>query len=498
MRWERGTIVTEPADVWSTEAPDSSLRPWNASGVRAENQRIGSTLSETCDVKGFSIDSETLAFMEDKFDEEFSQVRIFAGDELVERFRARAATIGEEIHFRNGFYDPTSNFGRMLLAHELSHVVQQRDASGNDIVGEEFVFAANRSERLACEMEAQKVSLLVMADERVIVKEKTNKQGVQFFDTLFRLNRDMSALAVSGVSKKLEARGLPPLPKNQKFSVEPFEVQPHGHQTITDKAFLRISQGDTVMTPKGSKALPAETATGWPANLREQLDLGNRRVDIPESLDIENTPVDKWGKPTTEIGVTDILSDKPRLKPIEANKALQDYLDAQDSDLNQMKHFMFTPGDSPNTSYYKALKFIKDTIREATGYSVSDQAQAAFEFGQALHCIQDSFSEAHTKRVVVEGSGGENSFKKWKVTKLNNYKGGEHDPRFDSVSGAGENGARDAEEASADYLAMISGILFLGWEARWELDKGEKRDREPPFLNKWFNPPIEKVIFVKQ
>src|SRR5690606_37041495 len=42
---------------------------------------------------------------------------------------ARAVTVGEHIAFRDGLYQPDTSDGRMLIAHELTHVLQQR-ASG--------------------------------------------------------------------------------------------------------------------------------------------------------------------------------------------------------------------------------------------------------------------------------------------------------------------------------------------------------------------------------
>ena len=40
---------------------------------------------------------------------------------------AEAHTVGEDVHFAPGRYDPESSHGRALLGHELAHVVQQRE-----------------------------------------------------------------------------------------------------------------------------------------------------------------------------------------------------------------------------------------------------------------------------------------------------------------------------------------------------------------------------------
>jgi hypothetical protein len=67
-------------------------------------------------------------FFEPRFGQDFSQVQIHTGEEadtLNQALQARAFTTGSDIFFREGEYDPESSGGRELLAHELTHVVQQ-------------------------------------------------------------------------------------------------------------------------------------------------------------------------------------------------------------------------------------------------------------------------------------------------------------------------------------------------------------------------------------
>ena len=70
--------------------------------------------------------------MEQRFGHDFGHVRVHA-DSLsaatAETVNARAFTIGKDVAFAVGQYSPTSLEGRRLLAHELTHVVQQSQAS---------------------------------------------------------------------------------------------------------------------------------------------------------------------------------------------------------------------------------------------------------------------------------------------------------------------------------------------------------------------------------
>jgi hypothetical protein len=67
-------------------------------------------------------------FFEPRFGQDFSGVQIHTGkeaDTLNRQLDARAFTTGSDIFFRDGEYNPQSSSGRELLAHELTHVVQQ-------------------------------------------------------------------------------------------------------------------------------------------------------------------------------------------------------------------------------------------------------------------------------------------------------------------------------------------------------------------------------------
>ena len=75
-------------------------------------------------------------FFEPRFGTDFSQVRIHTDDQAAEAARAvkaRAFTLGRNVVFGTGQYQQRSGEGKRLLAHELTHVVQQ--SSGIPISG---------------------------------------------------------------------------------------------------------------------------------------------------------------------------------------------------------------------------------------------------------------------------------------------------------------------------------------------------------------------------
>jgi hypothetical protein len=67
--------------------------------------------------------------MESRLGADFSDVRVHTGDDAHASARsvnAHAYTVGSNIVFQRDQFDPSSDGGRTMLAHELTHVVQQR------------------------------------------------------------------------------------------------------------------------------------------------------------------------------------------------------------------------------------------------------------------------------------------------------------------------------------------------------------------------------------
>jgi hypothetical protein len=89
---------------------------------------------ETSSGGGSPLPATTRNFMESRFGSDFSSVKIHTGSAAVQMSRelnARAFTMGGDIFFNEGQYAPESSKGKKLLAHELTHTIQQ-GASGKD------------------------------------------------------------------------------------------------------------------------------------------------------------------------------------------------------------------------------------------------------------------------------------------------------------------------------------------------------------------------------
>ena len=77
---------------------------------------------------GQPLPAAELAFFEPRFGADFGRVRLHTDQTAVEtaqRVNARAFTLGHDVYFGAGQFAPAACEGRRLLAHELTHVVQQ-------------------------------------------------------------------------------------------------------------------------------------------------------------------------------------------------------------------------------------------------------------------------------------------------------------------------------------------------------------------------------------
>lgn len=89
---------------------------------------------------GSPLDTDTRADMETRFGHDFGDVRVHtdgAAHDSAKSVNAQAYTVGSNIVFQRDKYDPSSDGGKHMLAHELTHVVQQRSGpvEGTDTGG---------------------------------------------------------------------------------------------------------------------------------------------------------------------------------------------------------------------------------------------------------------------------------------------------------------------------------------------------------------------------
>ena len=104
----------------------SVITPDAGSNIKALQGRRGSPLPENL-----------RAFFEPRFGTDFSKVRIHTypqAGETAKKIRSRAFTLRENIFLGPGQYAPQTLGGKKLLAHELTHVMQQHTINGKAVI----------------------------------------------------------------------------------------------------------------------------------------------------------------------------------------------------------------------------------------------------------------------------------------------------------------------------------------------------------------------------
>jgi exonuclease VII small subunit len=99
-----------------------------------ESSEVPSIVNEALSSPGQPLDPVTRAFMEPRFGQDFSRVRVHsdaAAERSAQEVNAHAYTVNQNIVFGAGRFAPGTQEGRRLLAHELTHVVQQSSAEAN-------------------------------------------------------------------------------------------------------------------------------------------------------------------------------------------------------------------------------------------------------------------------------------------------------------------------------------------------------------------------------
>ena len=111
----------------SSQAP-KILQTKRAHASDKDQNLAPSFINEALTGTGQPLNRSMRDFMEPRFGHDFSQVRVPAGNQPAQSansISARAYTVGANIVFNRGEYAPETRKGRQLLAHDLTHVIQQ-------------------------------------------------------------------------------------------------------------------------------------------------------------------------------------------------------------------------------------------------------------------------------------------------------------------------------------------------------------------------------------
>ncbi|MGH8526330.1 MAG: DUF4157 domain-containing protein, partial [Gammaproteobacteria bacterium] len=125
-------VMATPAHSKVSSAPPRIQRFAGQSTGQADT--VPASVDQALASPGRSLEPALRQDMEQRFGHDFSRVRVHSGapaEQSARDVNAHAYTMGHDIVFGTGRFAPGMHEGRRLIAHELTHVVQQSGADGS-------------------------------------------------------------------------------------------------------------------------------------------------------------------------------------------------------------------------------------------------------------------------------------------------------------------------------------------------------------------------------
>jgi hypothetical protein len=161
-RERKGTPVPWDAEKRNTKSARRSRINARDTGPAGETG-VPDSVRQVVSSPGQSLDADVQRTMEDKMGDSFSDVQIHTGPQAAkacEDINAKAFTVGNNIAFNKGEYDPSSKEGQHVLAHELAHVRQQTGGAVSMLPQNDVAMEIDPDPKL--EEEAEKTAQRVM------------------------------------------------------------------------------------------------------------------------------------------------------------------------------------------------------------------------------------------------------------------------------------------------------------------------------------------------
>jgi hypothetical protein len=194
--------ISQPGDKYEQEAdrtadqmlrmPDPPVQDESRPGVVITQINEGNVVStpklsptqettvNTFRRRGQPLSESEREFFEPRFGRDFSQVRVYTGSqgaEIAQTLGTRAFTVGRDMAFGEGEYAPGTTHGKRLLAHELTHVVQQ-EAANSELLqrNDPNETPAQRISRVIADEDDDAIE--VLTDEELAVSTPSQRAGM--------------------------------------------------------------------------------------------------------------------------------------------------------------------------------------------------------------------------------------------------------------------------------------------------------------------------------
>jgi hypothetical protein len=294
---------------------------------------------------GRPLDESTRAFFESRFAHNFSSVRIHTDAEAARSahsMNALAYTVGPHVVFGAGQFAPQTNHGRRLLAHELTHVVQQSRSTSSlqpavvnspDDAGEREAEAVSRQVADGKAVSRPSAASASPVQRKAINKVETDFQPDAKACVVHLHGEERTALAVAKEIRTRRCVNLVHLDTTQryvKFEVDvPGETEKHiceadPNRVFTDEGLKHHALNDRgcrLASNSGKRTDVPITNIPKDENEKKKAEEANKKAANVKAAavgDVKKFAVDEWGKKISECRGGDGSSVRKGALPILA------------------------------------------------------------------------------------------------------------------------------------------------------------------------------------
>jgi hypothetical protein len=202
---------------------------------------------------------------------DFGSVRVHTDSRAAESARAvgaRAYTVGHQVVFDAGRYAPQTNEGRALLAHELTHVLQQTDGGAAGLRRQPEGGEKGKPHESAAKFEGCNDDRKTVIQEAIKKADALASRAVQAFEREYPYGYEQTAMQAHFGS----------LHSDQKTKI--IERYKHVQSNLENKAYTcankgkKVTEGDNVVDLCGEASCPGSKVTLFPGFGKETCPAG--------------------------------------------------------------------------------------------------------------------------------------------------------------------------------------------------------------------------------
>ncbi|NEN88189.1 MAG: DUF4157 domain-containing protein [Okeania sp. SIO3H1] len=302
---------------------------------------------------GQPLPESTRAFMEPRFGADFSRVRVHTDSSAVQMNKelgAQAFTHGNDVYFNSGKFNPESSSGKKLLAHELTHTIQQTGGVQAKLI----------NKKAKQENKIQAKAVFPVQRKEATVQQQVKKASPDSLDNLEKSQQ--AANSQTPVARE---------EKNQTSPQNQDSVAPEVNATVTAENSTSPQEKGGEVPPKTADA-KAETSLNQETKSPES---GNQEstAAVSETTTQETAPVTPDSDPDFQAVVSKakgVANKEKQHAPADTKaKEAQDAAESPASEVeskaqgNQVGEMAKAPAPAFNAAAFKAK--LMERIKEA-------------------------------------------------------------------------------------------------------------------------------------